>query len=120
MYPGPYTPSLCEAACTGTTTYDREHPEADGTYKPCNFFNSYILYKNKAPLGTYCSMYTREWSKAEATNTGQYDGEGNKFTVGSSYVFTADPLDDGVVDGAEEDFAPEPIVRGPVRKVIIV
>ncbi|KAF2994574.1 hypothetical protein E8E13_001039 [Curvularia kusanoi] len=70
----PYDPSLCAAACQAQTDYDKAHPDADGTWKPCNFFTSYILTQNGVPLGTYCSLYTRSWDSSYAVNTGYYSG----------------------------------------------
>ncbi|KAG9696892.1 hypothetical protein KCU95_g3973, partial [Aureobasidium melanogenum] len=70
----PYDPSLCAAACEAQTTYDVNHPASDGSYKTCNFFNSYVLTKNGVPLGTYCSFYTRTWDSSYAVNTGYYYG----------------------------------------------
>jgi hypothetical protein len=71
----PYDPSLCAAACEAQTDYDVNHPAQDGSYKTCNFFNSYVLTKNDVPLGTYCSFYTRTWDLSYAVNTGYYYGD---------------------------------------------
>jgi hypothetical protein len=71
----PYDPSLCAAACQAQGQWDVEHPKADGTYKPCNFFTSYILTKNGVPLGTYCALYTNSWDSQYAVNTGFYSGD---------------------------------------------
>jgi hypothetical protein len=70
---GPFDPSVCAAACEAQTAFDKEHlVQADGTYKPCNFFTAYILTKNDVPQGTYCSFYTREWDSTYAVNTGYF------------------------------------------------
>ncbi|MCJ1288138.1 hypothetical protein MMC26_007493 [Xylographa opegraphella] len=73
FFPGGYVPSLCAAACQATTTFDRE-TASNGTYAPCNFFNSYVISIDNAPQGTYCAMYTKAWGKAYSTNYGQYRG----------------------------------------------
>ncbi|KAJ4370991.1 hypothetical protein N0V86_008685 [Didymella sp. IMI 355093] len=85
----PYDPSLCAAACEAQTTYDVNHPAQDGSYKTCNFFNSYVLTKNDVPLGTYCSFYTRAWDATYAVNTGYYYGD-DVYSVrnSASYVIT--------------------------------
>ena len=76
----PYDPSLCAVACDAQTKYDREHTAADGSWKPCNFFTSYILTRNNVPLGTYCSFYTKTWNSTYAVNTGYYYGD-DKYSV---------------------------------------
>lgn len=100
MYSGPYDPSQCAAACQATTQYDHDHPRSDGTYDACNFFNSYILSENNSPIGTYCSYYTKAWGRSYATNTGQYDGNGNYYSVSSSYSYTLAQQDPGVVSSS--------------------
>lgn len=90
----PYDPSLCAAACQAQTAYDKRHPAADGTYKPCNFFTSYILTKNDVPLGTYCSLYTRSWEDKYAVNTG-YSSGGNKFSVVNALAYEFPTFDNG-------------------------
>ncbi|RYN83952.1 hypothetical protein AA0117_g713 [Alternaria alternata] len=72
----PYDPSLCAAAYESQTKFDKEHlADANGDYKPCNFFTSYILTKNGVPLGTYCALYTQHWDASYAVNTGYYYGQ---------------------------------------------
>lgn len=83
-YAGPYNPAQCATACTAQTAYNQKHPKADGTYNTCSFFNSYVLSKNGAPTGTYCSMYTKTWSKQYATNYGQYRGQ-DYYSTSQSY-----------------------------------
>lgn len=93
-FPGPYDASQCTAACQGTTQYDREHPNADGTYDACNFVNSYVLSENNAPQGTYCGLYTKSWGKKYSTNYGQYRGN-DYYSISSSYGWTLNPQDPG-------------------------
>ncbi|KAF4914685.1 hypothetical protein CGCF415_v002089 [Colletotrichum fructicola] len=93
-FPGPYDASQCTAACQGTTQYDRDHPNADGTYDACNFVNSYVLSENNAPQGTYCGLYTKSWDKKYSTNYGQYRGN-DYYSVSSSYGWTLNPQDPG-------------------------
>ncbi|KAI8158648.1 putative sterigmatocystin biosynthesis P450 monooxygenase stcS [Colletotrichum sp. SAR 10_70] len=93
-YPGPFNPGQCASACQATTTYDKKHPRSDGTYDACNFFNAYVLSKNGAPQGTYCSMYTVVWDKKYSTNYGQYRGS-DRYTVSQSYGYSLTIQDSG-------------------------
>lgn len=84
----PYDPSVCAAACIEKSAFDRkqglpskENPDI------CNFFDAYILYKNGQNGVFTCAYYTKAWSDAYATNTGQYDQQGNKYTIGSSFGY---------------------------------
>lgn len=91
----PYDPSLCAAACEAQTQFDREHlADANGNYKPCNFFTSYILTQNDVPLGTYCSLYTRSWDESYATNSGFQNGD-DKFSVVCAASYEASTIDSG-------------------------
>jgi hypothetical protein len=94
---GRYDPSLCAAACQTQTIYDHDHP-AQGvyTYKPCNFFNSYILIQNGVPQGTYCSMYTRAWDVSYAVNTGQTRGS-SVYTIAESFGYSLTTPDSGIL-----------------------
>ena len=95
-YTGPYDPDQCASACIATNQYSHKHPRSDGTYDPCNFFNSYVLSKNGNPQGTYCSMYTGTWAKSYSTNYGQYRGS-DRYTVSQSYGWTLSTQDSGNV-----------------------
>jgi hypothetical protein len=56
---GGFNPQLCATYCSSQTKYNAAHPAKDGSPpKVCNFFNTYILYKNSAsnPQGQYCAM----------------------------------------------------------------
>ncbi|KAF4556160.1 Hypothetical protein D9617_1g080350 [Elsinoe fawcettii] len=86
-FSGPYNPSACATACLAQTDYNKKHPKKDGTYDTCSFFNSYVLSKNGAPQGTYCSLYTKAWSPQYATNYGQYRGS-DYYSVSQSYGWT--------------------------------
>jgi len=95
MFPGPYDPSQCAAACQAKTTYDSQHP-TDGTYQPCNFFAAYVVSENNSPMGTYCAYYNQPFDRSYATNNGQYDGEGNYYSVSQAYSYTLTNQDSGV------------------------
>ncbi|KAG9191968.1 hypothetical protein G6011_10702 [Alternaria panax] len=93
----PYDPSLCAAACESQTKFDKEHlADANGEYKPCNFFTSYILTKNGVPLGTYCALYTQSWDSSFAVNTGYYYGE-DEYSVICAASYDATKPDSGNV-----------------------
>lgn len=91
----PYDPSLCAAACESQTQFDKEHlADANGEYKPCNFFTSYILTKNGVPLGTYCALYTQYWDSSYAVNTGYYYGD-DEYSVICAASYTDSTPDSG-------------------------
>ncbi|KAF2019366.1 hypothetical protein BU24DRAFT_476374 [Aaosphaeria arxii CBS 175.79] len=92
---GPYDPTQCAAICEAQNAYNRATANnATGTYKPCNFFNSYILVKNEVPQGTYCGFYTRTWGNEYADNVGYQDGE-DVYTIEESYTFFRTVPDSG-------------------------
>jgi len=88
FFPGSYDPSQCAAVCQSITAYDMAHPAADGSYKPCNYFNAYLISKNNAAEGTQCGYYTHPFTKQSSTNFGQYDQAGNYYSVSYSYGYT--------------------------------
>lgn len=91
----PHDPSLCAAACKAQTEFDKKNlVDSNGEYKPCNFFTSYILIKNGDSLGTYCALYTQEWSPSYATNTGYSDGK-DMYKVVCAASYTASKIDSG-------------------------
>ncbi|KAJ4379828.1 hypothetical protein N0V86_005012 [Didymella sp. IMI 355093] len=92
----PYDPALCAAACQAQTDYDKAHPDSQGKYKPCNFFTSYILTKNKVPLGTYCALYTHTWDSSYATNTGYFYGD-DKYEVINAVSYEITSPSSGII-----------------------
>lgn len=105
----PYDPALCAAACQAQTDYDKAHPNSDGTYKPCNFFTSYILTQNEVPLGTYCTLYTRSWDSSYAVNTGYYYGSDKYDVINVASYEITNPSKGGI---ATPTSCPAPI-QGP-------
>ncbi|KAF2113355.1 hypothetical protein BDV96DRAFT_662375 [Lophiotrema nucula] len=91
---GPYDPSQCAAACQAQTAYDGSTAASDGSYKPCNFFNSYILAKNNVPQGTYCSFYTQTWDASYVVNTG-YNYGSDVYAVWASFTYSLTAPDPG-------------------------
>jgi hypothetical protein len=103
---GPFDPSLCAAACEAQTQFDKEHlADANGEYKPCNFFNAYVLTNKGVPIGTYCSLYTQSWDSSYATNTGSGD-----YSVLCSASYSATTPDSGKLPRA-----PVEIIAAPPR-----
>jgi hypothetical protein len=96
----PYDPSLCAAACESQTAFDKQHiVDANGEYKPCNFFTSYILTKNGVPLGTYCALYTQNWTADYAVNTGYFYGD-DVYSVICAASYDATTPDSGMIAAA--------------------
>jgi hypothetical protein len=88
----PFDPERCKAVCEATSQWDIEH-NSDPSKPPklCKFFDTYILSKNYQSQGQVCSMYTQYWDpEVYATNDGQWDGEGNHYTISSSVFFHND------------------------------
>ncbi|KAG9550478.1 hypothetical protein KCU71_g15764, partial [Aureobasidium melanogenum] len=86
---GPFNIQLCADYCSAQTKYNLANPAKDGTPpKQCNFFNTYMLYKNTAsnPQGQYCAIYTETWDSSFAVNSGQMRGS-DRYFVGYSYTF---------------------------------
>jgi hypothetical protein len=84
----PFDPQRCAAICEATTQYNIDHPETGKAPRLCKFYNTYILNKNYISQGQACSMYTQYWDpNTYATNDGQYDGQGNRYTISSSTFF---------------------------------
>lgn len=81
---GGFDASLCAAACSAQSVYNLNNPPANGPVQTCQFFNTYMLYKNNKPQGQYCSLYSETWSPAYATNTG-YSSNGDKYTIAYSF-----------------------------------
>ncbi|KAI4210931.1 MAG: hypothetical protein LQ351_006250 [Letrouitia transgressa] len=82
-----YDPQTCANACNIQTGYNKRHPNADGTYDSCVFFNAYVLSQNAIPQGLYCSLYSKTWGPSYATNTGQFRGN-DRYTVSRSYSYS--------------------------------
>lgn len=80
----PYDPTICAAACNEATAYAQRH----GSTRFCNFFDAYILYKNGINGVFTCTYYTQPYGVAFATNFGQYNGQGDHFTIGYSVGYT--------------------------------
>lgn len=84
----PYDPSVCATACNTMSDFDRKHGLPSAA-KPdiCNFFVSYILYKNGGNGVFTCTYYTSQWSSNYAKNSGQWDSQGNHYTIGNANGF---------------------------------
>ncbi|WPH05110.1 Hypothetical protein R9X50_00801100 [Acrodontium crateriforme] len=83
----PFDANLCATACSAQSDYNRAHPDSDGYFQTCQFFNTYVLYENNVAVGQYCSLYNETWAPSYATNDGQYRGD-DHYTIGYSYSFS--------------------------------
>ncbi|THX31335.1 hypothetical protein D6D10_08401 [Aureobasidium pullulans] len=83
----PFDANLCAAACNSQANYARATAQDGKFTKACNFFNTYLLYKNKVNIGQYCALYDQSWASSYAKNTGYYYGQ-DVYTVGFSYSFS--------------------------------
>jgi len=43
----------CATACTAQSAYNLKHPPSKGSPKTCQFYNTYVLYKNEVSQGQY-------------------------------------------------------------------
>jgi len=84
---GAFDAGRCAAACTSQSEYNIAHPPKNAPPMTCQFFNTYVLYKNKAPVGQYCSLYNETWSPSFAVNRGETRGT-DKYTINYSYAFS--------------------------------
>ena len=85
---GVFDANLCAVACNQQADYARRHPAPAGQFnKVCNFFNTYILYKNGQVLQQSCAMYDQTWASSYAVNTGE-TRNGDKYTIAFSYSFS--------------------------------
>lgn len=84
---GPFDAAKCAAACTAESDYARAHPPKDGEPKTCQFFNTYLLYKNGKSVAQYCSLYSQSWPRSFAVNRGYYSGN-DHYTIDYSYSFS--------------------------------
>lgn len=80
---GVFDAGLCAAACS---TRNLAISASTKDTRTCQFFTTFMLYKNGISVGQYCSLYTTAWPSRYATNEG-YSVENDKFTVGFSYSF---------------------------------
>ncbi|KAK6520670.1 hypothetical protein TWF506_000919 [Arthrobotrys conoides] len=80
-------PSICAIACEKKTAYNSRHPNSEQTYRACNFFNFYHLYKNGEGYRTICSFYLIPFDSSYATNHG-YSSHGDTYTIAESYGYT--------------------------------
>ncbi|KAK6361157.1 hypothetical protein TWF730_004901 [Orbilia blumenaviensis] len=80
-------PSICAIACEKKTAYNSRHISSQGSYRSCNFFNFYHLYKNGEGYRTICSFYLIPFDSPYATNHG-YSSHGDVYTIAESYGYT--------------------------------
>ena len=107
---GGFNVQYCADYCTAQNAYNVAYPPNDGSpVQLCQFFNTYILYKNTPSnvQGQYCAIYSEPWGSSYATNTGQYSGS-DYYQIYNSYTFTnltgvVAPNKNGAVHQASKD-----------------
>jgi hypothetical protein len=78
----PYDPSLCAKGCNALSAYNAAHGTFNGTQ--CVFFNSYVMYENNINGVFTCVYYSIPYNVSFAKNPGQFDAQGNHYTVANS------------------------------------
>ena len=95
FYPGPFNPQVCAtlaAAQNKANTASSQWAKLlSYLYNPlkCNFFNAYELKQDQKPLGTYCMLYSSQYSTSQASYvpgwlSGHYYGVGPSWSYSSS------------------------------------
>lgn len=91
---GPYDVTLCSAACASLSAANRvyaaQNPSLyNGTHavETCQFFTSYVLYKNGKGLGQYCAMYSRTFEGTKLAVNRGYEYGADRYTIGYSYSY---------------------------------
>ncbi|KAF6226112.1 hypothetical protein HO133_008978 [Letharia lupina] len=98
--------AFCAQQCLENTAYDKAHPNSDGSYMPCNFFNAYLGYTNGQIDGTHCAEYTTTYGSPYDTNVGQYQN-GAYYAVECSFGYSLTPQDCGSIEcGSSSSSAP--------------
>lgn len=83
-------PILCTEVCSAQTAYNANNPPADGSApQACEQVIAYVLSKNGAPQGQYCSTYSQIWDASFATNYGQYRGS-DYYSVEEAWMYNVD------------------------------
>ncbi|KAL2025702.1 hypothetical protein VTO58DRAFT_103928 [Aureobasidium pullulans] len=82
---GTFDTNLCATACSAQSAYNLAHPPLTGRPKTCQFYNTYVMYKNNVYQGQYCAMYTQAWDTSYATNKGQWRGQ-DHYTIDQSFI----------------------------------
>ncbi|KAK6329929.1 hypothetical protein TWF718_003356 [Orbilia javanica] len=85
------SPSVCAAACDAKTAYNLKQAPANGTYRACNFFDFYNVYRDGVPYQTACTFYLISYDSTFATNFGQ-KRNGYQYSIGESCGYTRDVL----------------------------
>jgi hypothetical protein len=96
FFPGPYDPTVCAGFASAQNSKNQQSSIWSkwlsiftGSYNPlkCNFFNSYMLKKNGKAMGTYCGLYSQQWSPSQASYTPGWQGA-DFWSIESSWSFS--------------------------------
>lgn len=94
FFPGPFNAQVCADYAWQQNAANKAAAQAMGIhlFTPCKFFNSYYLYKNDAPHGTYCNLYSTVLDNSYATYQGGWSGK-DHYECMQSWTFSleADP-----------------------------
>jgi hypothetical protein len=82
----PYDPAVCAAGCTAKTAYNSRHPNPDGSYRKCVFFDAYIMLKDGTNGQFTCTYYTDAYDATWATNFGQ-TRSGHVYSIANSHTY---------------------------------
>ncbi|TKX18179.1 PAN domain-containing protein 13 [Elsinoe australis] len=88
FFSGPFNPTLCHAYANATNIANEAAAikANQTTFTPCQMFNAYHIYKNNAPMGTYCSLYDAQLSTKWASVQGTWSGR-NYYGVRNSWQY---------------------------------
>lgn len=67
FFPGPFNPQICASYAQAQNIKNGAVTGRGYSSNTCSFFNAYMLKKNKAPMGTFCSLYAQSYSSSLAT-----------------------------------------------------
>ncbi|KAI2615352.1 hypothetical protein GGR54DRAFT_650398 [Hypoxylon sp. NC1633] len=81
-----FDPGLCAAACDAQNQNNLANPPARGQPQICRFFTTFLIYRNRQPIGQYCALYTRYYPSSFATNGGVRSG-GADFNVRHAFSY---------------------------------
>ncbi|KAL9042451.1 MAG: hypothetical protein Q9214_003776, partial [Letrouitia sp. 1 TL-2023] len=82
-----FDPKECANNCRWMTQRNRLHPNTDGTWQTCVFFNAYVSLVNDKEEGQYCTFYSKVWAPSYATNHGQTRSN-NRYGVSRSVSYS--------------------------------
>ena len=95
FFSGPYNPQLCATYATAQNAANTKSSLwsklVSYIYDPlkCDFFNAYELKEDGQPLGTYCTLFSKQYSTSEASYVPGWLS-GHYYGVGSSWSYSSE------------------------------